>query len=151
MAKAYRVSYLILEGPWRESPDTGIVEVPRRGGWQDLTCGTARFMAAELVGYALTLESKAGVRIWWTRDRDGTAQMIRQRAAWPDRGRGALMEAAEAAVMPTKLDVILDPRSSERTIIAQSADQPPVAIRLTPFEAEILLERLLVLKRLSGN
>jgi hypothetical protein len=79
------------------------------------------------------------------------ARMIRQRAIWPDKGRGALMEAAEAAIVPTKTDVILDPRTGERTIVAQSADLPPVAIRLTAFEAEILLERLLLLKKLGNN
>jgi hypothetical protein len=83
--------------------------------------------------------------------RSTAARMIRQRSLWPDKGRGALMDIAEAAIVPTKTDVILDPRTGDRTVIAQSADQPPVAIRLTPFEAEILLERLLMLKRLSKN
>jgi hypothetical protein len=83
--------------------------------------------------------------------RSTAARMIRHRSLWPDKGRGALMDIAEAAIVPTKTDVILDPRTGDRTVIAQSADQPPVAIRLTPFEAEILLERLLMLKRLSKN
>lgn len=79
------------------------------------------------------------------------ARMVRARAAWPDKGRSALMETADHAIVPTKIDVIINPRTGERTIIAQSDDTAPVAIKLTPFEAEILMERLLVLKRLSGN
>jgi hypothetical protein len=79
------------------------------------------------------------------------AKMIRQRAAWPDRGRGVLVETAEAAIVPTKLDVILDPKTGDRTIIAQSAHNPPIALKLTPFEAEMLLQRLELLKKLGSH
>jgi hypothetical protein len=83
--------------------------------------------------------------------RSTAARMIRRRAAWPDRGRGALVETAEAAIVPTRTDVILNPITGDRTIIVQSADNAPIAIRLTPFEADILLHRLELLKKLGQN
>jgi hypothetical protein len=79
------------------------------------------------------------------------ARMVRLRAAWPDKGRSAIMEVAESAVMPKKIDVILDPRTGDRTIVVQSDCSAPFGIKLTPFEAEILLQRLELLKKLGSH
>lgn len=65
--------YLIVEGVWREDPDSGLLQEARRGGWVDVTVGQSRFKADELENWLTSIETKYGLRV---KRVDNFAQMV---------------------------------------------------------------------------
>lgn len=63
---AYDYVYVLVEGLWRPSPETGVLQVSRKRGWQDLEYGNQRWMARRIHNYLATLELVCGVRVWRT-------------------------------------------------------------------------------------
>jgi len=76
MLAAYDYSYLIVEGPCRANPQTGILEEPRRGGWQELRLGASRFYFDDVELFLTSLDTLTPLRIRRTRSRTETMRMI---------------------------------------------------------------------------
>ena len=78
----YQVNYLVVEGSCRPGPNTGVLEVPVRGGWEPLRLGTTGFPYSELEGFLLGLENRAGVKVRWTYNRAQTVSLIQTMWTW---------------------------------------------------------------------
>jgi ERCC4-type nuclease len=63
MRATYDLSFLLIEGMWQANPETGAIEVPRRGGWETLTVNRRPYMCRDLDKYLLTLALQGGLTI----------------------------------------------------------------------------------------
>ncbi len=76
MQACYQVRYLVVEGIWRPSPSTGLLEHPKGKGWVPVELGTRTFMASEVDGYLNTLDMLGGMHVRTTASPRQTAQLI---------------------------------------------------------------------------
>ncbi len=80
MMTAYSHAWLIVEGIWRTSPTTGLVETPRGGRvWKPID---PRITGAQLQGWLLTVELRGGIRVRTTSDPEETALLIGALHSW---------------------------------------------------------------------
>jgi hypothetical protein len=63
LADHYEVIIIIVEGIFRSSPDTGMLEVWERGEWSLALCGKTPFPSSELYRYMLTLSFQPRVSV----------------------------------------------------------------------------------------
>lgn len=82
LVQTYQYTWLVVEGAWRCDRATGVLQVPRRGGWVDVKLGSRMFMYKELDNFLRTCELKGGIRVWRTYDRQETAQFIEDLWKW---------------------------------------------------------------------
>jgi ERCC4-type nuclease len=82
LLRDYQTVYLVIEGPYRPNPDTGVLEIPTRRGWETLRLGKEGFLASELQGFLLGLEQMANVKIRWTFNRAETVSLIQEMWTW---------------------------------------------------------------------
>lgn len=77
LQQTYGYAYLVIESSHRCDPATGILQEwrGRQHGWQDLRLGSRRYMASELQRY-LIMMTLTQVRVWQTRDEEGTVRFI---------------------------------------------------------------------------
>jgi ERCC4-type nuclease len=76
MLNTYNVSYLVVEGVHRPNPDTGLLEVWKRGRWNPVDLGSRRFMARDMWAFLQTMEIVTGIHTWHTCTERETAQWI---------------------------------------------------------------------------
>ncbi len=82
MLNSYHYLYLVLEGMFRANPINGILEVWRRGGWQEYAAGKRRFMARDIWAFMNTIQVVCGIHCYHcSRDTD-TVQYIRALHHW---------------------------------------------------------------------
>jgi ERCC4-type nuclease len=62
MVRTYQFRYLLVLGQWREG-DSGLLEIPVRGGWMQIQLGASGFLWRELEGYLQTLELRCGFHV----------------------------------------------------------------------------------------
>ena len=82
LMNSYHYIYLILEGIFRASPENGILEIWRGGGWQEYTAGKRRFMARDIWTFMNTIQVVCGLHCYHcSRDTD-TVQYIMALHHW---------------------------------------------------------------------
>ena len=82
LLRDYQTVYLVVEGPYRPNPQTGVLETIIRGSWEPIRLGKEGFPASELNGFLIGLEQMAGVKIRWTFNRGETAYLIHNMWTW---------------------------------------------------------------------
>ncbi len=90
---SYSVVYLLIEGQWRRDFKSGLLQFRGSGRrqWFDASLGTRRFMWADFDRWLVTMETKGGIRLRFTRERQETAQFLKDLDAWwsgPEGGWG---------------------------------------------------------------
>ena len=89
---SYTVVYLLVEGEWRRDFQSGVLQTRyrknRRGTWTDVAVGSRRFMWSDFDRWLLTMEMKGGVRVKFTRERQETAQFLKDLHWWWGEGWG---------------------------------------------------------------
>lgn len=95
LVNSYQVVYLLIEGRWRRDFKSGMLQMnvaSRRGGpfWMNASVGQRRFMWRDFDSWLMTIELKGGIRIRTTRDRQETAQFLKDLHSWwcPEAGGG---------------------------------------------------------------
>jgi ERCC4-type nuclease len=76
MLASYDYSYLLVEGVFRPNPQTGVLEEPRRGGWQELRLGASRFYYDDVELFLTSLDTLTPLRVRRTRSRTETIRAI---------------------------------------------------------------------------
>lgn len=83
MLNSYHHIYLVIEGMFRANPDTGLLEVWRRGGFQPFTAGRRMFMARDIWVFMNTLEIVCGIHCYHcSRDTDTVHYMMALHHWW---------------------------------------------------------------------
>ena len=82
MTCCYRYSYLIVEGIWKTSPYSGLIEIYRGGKWKPLSSGPGAIMAREVWNYLNTLSIMADIRFFTTRSPAETVSVIKSLYGW---------------------------------------------------------------------
>jgi len=82
MLNSYHYLYLVIEGAFRASPENGVLEVYRYGGWQEYTAGKRRFMARDIWAFMNTIQVVCGLHCYHTPTKSDTAQYIRALYHW---------------------------------------------------------------------
>jgi ERCC4-type nuclease len=82
MMNSYHYLYLIIEGMFRANPQTGLLEVWRRGGWQEYTAGKRRFMARDIWTFMNTIQVVCGFHCYHTSRDTDTAHYIMALHHW---------------------------------------------------------------------
>ena len=82
MLNSYHYLYLIIEGVFRANPQSGVLEVYRRGGWYEHTAGRRRFMARDIWAFMNTIQVVCGLHCYHTNSRSDTAYYIRALYHW---------------------------------------------------------------------
>lgn len=77
MTRVYGPRYLIIQGDHTEDPDTGLIQVPARGGWKVLSLGSQRFTYREVDNFLTSLENFFDLRVRKVRDEWMSAVTIR--------------------------------------------------------------------------
>jgi ERCC4-type nuclease len=57
---------LLVEGVWRGNPQSGLLEVYKRGGWLPIEHGNQRWMASAVTNYLHRLAADFGIIVWTT-------------------------------------------------------------------------------------
>jgi ERCC4-type nuclease len=78
----FQYRWLCVEGLWKPDPQTGVMQVPRRNGWEDMTLGYRRFMYRELDAWLITQTVCGGVFLARTGNRVETAQFLADLYRW---------------------------------------------------------------------
>lgn len=74
--------YILVEGVWRASPTTGLLEVFRYGKWQPLSIGSRQFMYREVANYLNTLTTVCRVGVWQTGSIEESARWLVDTYQW---------------------------------------------------------------------
>ena len=82
MQNCYEVKWLVVEGVWRPNAMTGIIEVLRGKGWDDLAHGSQRWMYRRVANYLNRLAIAYGVHLWQTGNYDETALWVSSTYNW---------------------------------------------------------------------
>jgi len=82
---SYSWIYLIIEGVWKFSAESGLLVEYRGKSWSPVSLGSRRFMAKEVVGYLNTLAVKTGVIILYSGGKQETVQTICALYHWWDK------------------------------------------------------------------
>ena len=82
MLNSYHYLYLIIEGMFRANPTNGILEVWRRGGWQEYTAGKRRFMARDVWTFMNTMQVVCGLHCYHCSRETDTVQYIMALHHW---------------------------------------------------------------------
>jgi len=82
MLNSYHYCYLVVEGVFRANPQSGILEVWRKSGWQEYTAGKRRFMARDIWCFLNTIEIICGVKCWYCARETDTVQWVLALAHW---------------------------------------------------------------------
>lgn len=88
LMRTYDMIYLIVEGMWRENPQSGLLECKRGKDWIEVALGRRRFMAKEVTNYLNTLAVKIGDQtggrfyIWRTINKYETVRYITHLYHW---------------------------------------------------------------------
>ena len=76
MMNSYHYLYLVIEGMFRANPQCGLLEVWRKGGWQEYRAGKRRFMMRDIWAFMNTIQVTCGVHCYHTSTESDTAQYI---------------------------------------------------------------------------
>lgn len=79
--KAFKLTWIIVEGTYRADDDGGLL-VPRKGGWGRLGVGRHGFQVAALEAWLLTVALRGGARVMHTRDDEHTARWLGALYQW---------------------------------------------------------------------
>ena len=88
MLLSYQVIYVVIEGLWKEDPNTGMVlvwgynKVTKKKAWVELEVGGKGLMARELEHQVMTIENKGGVIFKWTVSKMATGKEINRIYHW---------------------------------------------------------------------
>lgn len=82
LLRDYQVVYLLVEGAFRPNPNSGVLEVPGRGGWDTLRLGSTGFAFSELEGFLVGLENKCNIKIRCTYNRAQSVAWIQTMWTW---------------------------------------------------------------------
>lgn len=79
----YNVIYLVIEGIWRINPESGYIEMARRGSrWDLLTTDCKIWDGKTIMGVINTLMVKCGVHLWKTSTNKETVKFIQFLYHW---------------------------------------------------------------------
>jgi len=82
MMNSYHYIYLVIEGIFRANPQTGILEVYKRGGWEPHHAGKRTFMARDIWTFMNTLSVVCNVRCYHCPTDTDTVHYIRALHHW---------------------------------------------------------------------
>lgn len=83
MIQSYDQSWLVIQGRWRPSPKSGILEYQRhQGQWCEATVGQRRFMWKDLETWLLTVQIKTGLGLYRCSDWSEGIQWISTLYHW---------------------------------------------------------------------
>lgn len=76
MLGQYDYSYVLVEGIWRYSPESGTLQTLNGSQWVDLSFGQRRFMAKEVTNFLNTMAVKTGIHVVYSDTRKETVQVV---------------------------------------------------------------------------
>ena len=82
MLNSYHYLYLVIEGMFRANPKNGVLEVWRKGGWQEYTAGKRRFMARDIWAFMNTIQVVCGIHCYHCSRETDTVQYIMALHHW---------------------------------------------------------------------
>jgi len=110
MLNSYHYLYLVIEGVFRANPITGVLEVHRRGGWQEYHAGSRRFMARDIWAFMNTVQVVCGIHCYHTNTASDTVYYIRALHHWwtkeYEEHRGHLQPHSGTAVELTRHSLV---------------------------------------------
>ena len=82
LLNSYNSVYLIIEGIWRPSPHSRILQHYRNGQWVPIRLGGREFMTREIYNYINTLTTVCGINCWRTQNKHETVAWLMSTYHW---------------------------------------------------------------------